>query len=180
MISKQKIEELIEAIEDGRISVKSVNYGLPQDDDITVEEAFTYRVSRIKEIELPEPPKEQTKMRRFEDNDNGTVTDIETKLVWQKDHADPLTWQETMNYAESLSLAGHNDWRLPTAEELFTLVDFSKHSPASSFPEMLTNYFWTSSSYAPNSDYAWGVDFSGGYVYNVDKNGDHYVRCVRP
>jgi len=59
MISKQKIEELIEAIEDGRISVKSVNYELPQDDDITVEEAFTYRVSRIEEIELPEPPKEE-------------------------------------------------------------------------------------------------------------------------
>ena len=109
----------------------------------------------------------------------GIITDVETGLVWQKDHAGPMSWQEAIDYAHKLSLAGYNDWRLPTVGELFALIDLSKCNPATDFPEMPSEWFWSSSSYAPFSAYAWYVNFNYGYVFDVDKSNDYYVRCVR-
>jgi len=55
---------------------------------------------------------------RFTDNGDGTVTDGETNLVWQKNQApERITWPEAQQYVDQLnkeSFAGHNDWRLPT------------------------------------------------------------------
>ncbi len=67
---------------------------------------------------------------RFVDNGDGTVTDTCTGLMWQKDTADVngrrnratmqdrLNWQDALKYCESLSFAGHDDWRLPNVREL--------------------------------------------------------------
>lgn len=66
----------------------------------------------------------------FVDNGDGTVTDRATGLMWQKaDDGRKRNWREALDYAESLSLAGHNDWRLPNAKELQSIVDY-KRSPA--------------------------------------------------
>jgi len=118
-------------------------------------------------------------MSRFKDNNDGTITDTKTGLMWQRDHTGPMSWQEAMDYAKSLSLTGHDDWRLPTIEEAFTLIDFGKYNPASAFPNMPAEWFWSSSSSAPGSDFAWYVSFNLGYVVNDDKYRDYYVRCVR-
>ena len=49
------------------------------------------------------------------DNGNGTVTDIETKLMWQQTAVDEMTpYYATSYYCPGLSLAGYKDWRLPT------------------------------------------------------------------
>jgi len=118
-------------------------------------------------------------MGQFKDYCEGTITDTETNLVWQKNHAGPMSWQDAMDYASKLELAGYDDWRLPTIKELLTLVDYDKYIPASAFPNIPTEWFWSSSSYAPNSVYAWAVNFSYGGVYVDAKNRDYYVRCVR-
>ena len=63
---------------------------------------------------------------RFIDNGDGTVTDRETNLIWQKDTAPERdTWPEAEKYIQQLNeagLAGHNDWRLPNNEELSSLI----------------------------------------------------------
>jgi hypothetical protein len=66
----------------------------------------------------------------FGDNGDGSVTDQATGLVWQKaDSTKGMNWQEALAYCEGLSLAGKDDWRLPDAKSLQSLVDYSR-SPA--------------------------------------------------
>lgn len=50
----------------------------------------------------------------FHDNGDGTISDRAAGLSWQKaDSGKPLDWEQALAYAESLTLAGHDDWRLP-------------------------------------------------------------------
>jgi hypothetical protein len=64
---------------------------------------------------------------QFVDNGDGTVTDTATGLTWmQADSGRALGWQEALSYAESLDYAGHDDWRLPNAKELQSIVDYSR------------------------------------------------------
>ncbi|WP_019613900.1 DUF1566 domain-containing protein [Psychromonas ossibalaenae] len=66
---------------------------------------------------------------RFIDNSNGTITDAASGLMWQKaDSAKSMNWQEALAYAENLQLAGYSDWRLPSAKELHSIVDYSRSS----------------------------------------------------
>lgn len=63
----------------------------------------------------------------FVDNGDGTVTDRATGLMWmQADSQAGMNWKEALSYAENLILAGHDDWRLPNAKELQSIVDYSR------------------------------------------------------
>lgn len=61
----------------------------------------------------------------FIDNRDGTVTDRNTGLIWQKAHN---TERKTFNSAawacSRLDLGGHKDWRLPNIKEQFSIADF--------------------------------------------------------
>jgi len=60
-------------------------------------------------------------------NGDGTVTDRATGLMWQQaDSGRGMDWAAALQYAETLTLAGHDDWRLPSAKELQSLVDYSR------------------------------------------------------
>jgi len=61
----------------------------------------------------------------YENNFDGSVSDKNTKLIWQKKFSEKLTWSEAVNYANNSKLAGYNDWRIPTIKELYSLIDFS-------------------------------------------------------
>lgn len=66
----------------------------------------------------------------FIDNNDGTVTDKATGLMWTKDDSKKsMLWQNALKYAENSEKAGYSDWRLPDAKELQSLVDYSR-SPA--------------------------------------------------
>ena len=107
------------------------------------------------------------------------VTDTETGLIWQKTYVSGKTWQQALSYCESLTYAGYSDWRLPNKNELASLVNYEKYNPTSDFPDMPSQYFWSSSTSAISTNNAWGVYFSNGLVAHYNKTDGYYVRCVR-
>lgn len=63
----------------------------------------------------------------FIDNGNGTITDKATGLMWQQgDSSSGMNWQGGLAYAENLELAGFDDWRLPNAKELQSIIDYAR------------------------------------------------------
>jgi hypothetical protein len=117
------------------------------------------------------------------DNGNGTVTDIETKLMWQQVTAVKINWEEAMSYCWGLSLAGYTDWRLPTLDELMHLVDISwGYNPTINrtfFPKTVSSFYWSSTTYAVSTNDAWGVHFGYGFDDMYNKPNSYYVRAVR-
>jgi hypothetical protein len=95
------------------------------------------------------------------DNLDGTVTDNDTGLMWQKTPpvgAFAYTWQAALAYCENSSLAAYTDWRLPTAKELESLTDKSRYYPPIDpyFPACTgACYFWSSTTDAGNSVNTW-------------------------
>lgn len=114
-------------------------------------------------------------------NGDVIVTDTETGLIWQKTYESGKTWKQALYYCENLTYAGYNDWRLPNRNELLSLVNFEKYEPASDFPDMHGQYFWSSSTNVNDTSRAWRVDFDNGYVGSYFKTtySGHNVRCVR-
>jgi hypothetical protein len=66
---------------------------------------------------------------RYTDNGDGTVTDNNTGLMWRKDPGQKKTHSQAAAGATSFSLAGYNDWRLPTIKELYSLIRFNGTDP---------------------------------------------------
>jgi hypothetical protein len=140
---------------------------------------------------------------RFTDRGDGTVSDNLTGLVWAKnanllgtDDADndtddmagdgKVTWQHALDYIKKLnreSYLGYNDWRLPNVNELESLVNAELYGPALPLNYPFTNvqsrYYWSSTTLADYSRYAWHVDFYDGYVYLYGKTYGYFVWPVR-
>ncbi len=78
---------------------------------------------------------------RFIDNNDGTISDLATGLMWQKkDSGKGMNWQQALKYSQDLILAGHDDWRLPNAKELQSIVDYSR-SPQTTNSPAINNMF---------------------------------------
>jgi hypothetical protein len=81
-------------------------------------------------------------------------------------------------------VGGRKGWRLPTIEELASLVDTSQSNPAlpagHPFTGVQSYYYWSSSTYAGGTSNAWVVKFNDGHVPYGFKSVDIiYVWCVR-
>jgi len=117
-------------------------------------------------------------------NDDGTVTDILTGLMWRQQTIPNANWQGALSTSESLSLAGYDDWRLPNITELQSIVDYNKNAPLSIdeafFPGTLSSYYWSSSSVAGDPSLTWCVNFGGGWIEPFfSKLNSYAVRSVR-
>lgn len=85
----------------------------------------------------------------YRDNGEGTVTDLNTGLVWQQDPGDKMTYAQALAAVEIFTLNGYQDWRLPTIKELYSLIDFSGTDPSGcrtaeecdAVPFIATEYF---------------------------------------
>lgn len=119
----------------------------------------------------------------FKDNGDNTVTDNYTGLVWQKTQSpNTLTWEEALNYATSLSLAGKSDWRVPNVKELQSLNDEKLLRPSfnkSFFPNMISGNFWSSTTQVNSTNRAWDLNIDYGIVSYNDKTIRENVICVR-
>ncbi len=67
---------------------------------------------------------------RYAVNGDGTVSDLVTGLMWQRDPGAKQTYSAAVAGADSSSLGGYTDWRVPTIKELYSLVDFSGLDPS--------------------------------------------------
>lgn len=155
---------------------------------------------------------------RYYDNLDGTVFDKQTQLVWMRcslgqswdgktcnGEAKKYTWHDATKLTHQF--AGSTAWRLPTVEELDSLVYCSKGRKPSArpngeyvedtngqclgdnyqlptlnitaFPNTPDSWYWSSSPYASRSGIAWDVSFYGGGFGNRYKYGSLPVRLVR-
>lgn len=120
------------------------------------------------------------------DADN-TYTWCDTDSNTNGGYAGTCGANDTTGFLSALNMAnfgGHNDWRLPTIKELATLVDLSQSVPAIDpvfAATIQSSHYWSSTTNAQNSQYAWLVQFPYGSSdgLNGKKSSDHYVCAVR-
>jgi hypothetical protein len=104
----------------------------------------------------------------FVDNGDDTITDNATDLMWMQQDSghlgdDGMTWEGALAWAENLTYAGSDDWRLPNAKELQSIIDYTRspqtHGVAAIDPVFLTStitvedgssdfpFYWSSSTH---------------------------------
>ncbi|MDY6953838.1 MAG: protein kinase [Thermodesulfobacteriota bacterium] len=113
----------------------------------------------------------------------GAVTDKATGLIWQQAGSDyPLTWHETHDYVEGLNhqgFAGRTDWRLPTVNELMSLLtQVPRAGDLCVEPVFHDHERWLWSSDRRSFMAAWYVSADMGYVSWQDFSCYYYVRAV--
>ncbi|RUM62393.1 MAG: hypothetical protein DSZ03_06910 [Sulfurimonas sp.] len=115
------------------------------------------------------------------DADSQTVYDDQTDLTWEDGVNHLRAWGDAIDYCESLNIVGTGDWRLPSVNELLSIVDYngaaSAVNPAFNF--LINQPHWSATTDATDSTYAWYVNFSDGYSRSFPKAVRRYVRCVR-
>jgi len=130
----------------------------------------------LRELDTP-------KLARWQ-RSNEIVTDTQLGLMWQDDSEAKSTkksWKNAKSYCKNLSLGGYSDWRLPSYEELLTIVDYDRYDPVimPSFQNVTSSNYWSSSEDVSDAKYAWVVYFGYGDTYYGTKSNEYSVRCVR-
>ena len=114
------------------------------------------------------------------DKEDGTIFDTTTNLLWQQVPIDKrLTLQEAVDYCKSLTLAGHNDWRLSTIEELKTLINKKYNPIIDPIFKCRLSYYWSSSTCVDDPNGAWIAHFDDLPLCYGNKTFTCYVRAVR-
>ena len=94
---------------------------------------------------------------------------------------------DTNAYVQAMNAqnyCGHNDWHLPTREEMQTLVELKNNKDRVKinkqyFPETKASWYWTSSENQDNNNFAWYVLFNNGAALNDLKERSKHIRLVR-
>jgi hypothetical protein len=174
--------------------------------EMTQQDGLTFSVN-IDSIKLVDTSPSSSDGPRFTDNDDGTVTDNDSGLIWLKkaDCFEPQIWEEAMKSASNLAdkedgaedcgLSDEStvgDWRLPTVHELQNLISYDYSYPALSnakgdeqwkegdaFSGVQANFYWLSAADASNAYGAWYVYLGYGSVGIGSKAFTWYVWPVR-
>jgi hypothetical protein len=123
---------------------------------------------------------------RFTDNNDGTVIDNLTILIWLKD-ANSLSgstnWASALNYCNNLEAGGHTDWRLPNSNELRSLYEVGESNPAlpdgHPFTGVQSSCYWSSTTLTAITSFAFFVDMNNGGLNPASKETSYYVWPVR-
>lgn len=120
---------------------------------------------------------------RFQDNGDGTATDMLTGLTWLKAlQADTLSWEQALWLADSSTAAGKSDWRLPNIKELQSVSDQGLVLPCIS--NKLLSFvgnrkFWSSTTLPNQNTKAWYLDTRFGITTYDPKIRRNDVLLVR-
>ena len=124
--------------------------------------------------------------------EDGTIHDKKNTYVWydptNPNPGTPRSGMDTQYFIDFLNNArfgGFADWRMPTVKELGTLISYNipgqnvdiNYFPNTNMSQM--SYYWSSTSYAGHTGYAWSVDFGYGHDDYHGKYNSKYVRAVR-
>lgn len=122
---------------------------------------------------------------RFEATGKHLVLDRATGLTWTKNSCPsefPLSWQEGLDFVEQMNKDaryGRNDWRMPNRREMRSLIDHSSKKPALTrghpFKNIFLGWFWTSTTAAIATRYAWYVHLEGGRMFYGNKDGYYWL-----
>lgn len=112
------------------------------------------------------------------------IMDRLTMIQWQDS---PITKiihneKEAQKRCEELRLGGFKDWRLPTKEEILSVVNYSKKNSLNiknDLKDEFSNYDWEESERSYMTHYAWFVYFKYGYSDYFYKYYSNFIRCVR-
>jgi len=120
---------------------------------------------------------------RFNDNGDGTVTDIYHNITWTKnaDLCGTKNWDQAISYCESLEVADLSDWRLPNLSALTSLAegDSAGTMPGHPFNNVAWVPYWSSSTCTTSTQRAWIVSFMNNFVETRQKHTAHNVWCIR-
>ncbi len=116
--------------------------------------------------------------------ENDTVLDKVRHLRWQDDARTVKirkSWQEAQAYCKTLSLDGMKGWRLPTHDELISIVDYTKFTMAimPAFSHIVSDSYWTATSETNDAGQAKSIYFGNGCPNAEQKTKELLVRCVR-
>jgi serine/threonine-protein kinase len=119
----------------------------------------------------------------FTDHQDGTISDKTTGLVWQQSGCPfPLTWHEAKKYIDNLNedrFAGHQCWKLPTINELLSLLTQTPHGEAFCIQPLFDQtQKWLWSCDLRSFMAAWYVSVELGFVAWHDFTGYYFVRGV--
>ena len=167
--------------------------------------------------EVNKPVVTAASIQRFKVNGDGTVSDSKVGVMWKQcveglsgnicgnGAIKPYSWHEAFGLKGS-NFAGYSDWRLPTKEELRSLVfcsngtsvegswEFSCSGKSSAvgniysrptidttiFPNTRIGWYWSSSVSSRHSDIsAWTVSVYDGKTFTFSKDARSFVRLVR-
>ena len=146
----------------------------------------------------------------FKDNHNGTITDLNTGLMWQKSpDFIKRDYEEAKAYARNLKLGRHNDWRIPSIKELFSIANFSGNIRTMTpyidtrvfdfkYPDTSKGWRLIDAQYRSNTEYlgitmagdraSFGFNFADGRIKGYPISGPgarrfgaakQFIRCVR-
>ncbi len=117
--------------------------------------------------------------------DGAAVLDKETGLVWEQSPSKiSNTWVNAMYICRNKVVGNRKGWRPPTVEELESLVDPTRSNPALSAGHPFTNvlttsYYWSATTNAADTTYAWAVYLIDGGVNTGIKTTGLPMWCVR-
>ena len=131
-------------------------------------------------------------------NNDGTVTGINTGLMWKQNHETELfDYDDALDHINSLNenggFANYCDWRLPTIEELESIIEYKEIHAINpiAFPNSVTGWFLSSTPIDSKGNEMQGIHFVMDFDWfdddchhimmleSWDDSNDHYVRLVR-
>ncbi len=126
------------------------------------------------------------------DNDDGTLADRATGLMWQQGHApDYAPFAGAQPFIDRLNrecFAGYADWRLPTIEECASLVTRERLNDGLYVSPLFSNrmWFWSCDKGAPGTgrdwtgaQFTWAVNFDYGSLFCLEDTNAQDIRAVR-
>lgn len=136
---------------------------------------------------------------RYMINEDATITDTQTQLIWQKclvgvkgkncdiGVAKNFSWGDALAFVSEQNSKkkkiNDSSWRLPNIRELASLIELQCRYPAinlSVFPNSPPAHQWSSSPYEFYPHYSWYVDFNEGiYTYSDRTDTNKHLRLVK-
>ena len=123
------------------------------------------------------------------DGTGNCITDSLTGLMWVRNpDATTRTWQQALDFANSLERCGSTDWRLPNVNELDSLVNIGTANQATflngqGFSGVQADSYWSSSIFTGpgggSAPLAWVVTMASGGLGPIPRSAGGFVLPVR-